>query len=182
MRVSCLNLEAGGWAALNPALASIIRSESVKKPLCVRLVQSARPPREIFTDLSIERRAGLLLEIDVRERLPVGVADDEAGVGFSRRPLKSATPTFCWSMACRRIPSTASSTRSSKRGSGRDWQASTIREMSREMAAPACWRSQQRSSCWPRFPQCDISTGTVIDSMKLRVMPPSTNSRNREWP
>ena len=30
--------------------------------------------------------------------------------------------------------------------------------------------------------QCDISTGTVIDRKMLRVTPPSTNSRSREWP
>ena len=30
--------------------------------------------------------------------------------------------------------------------------------------------------------QCDISTGTVIDSRMPRVAPPSTNSRRREWP
>ena len=31
-------------------------------------------------------------------------------------------------------------------------------------------------------PQCDISTGTVIDASISRVTPPSTNSRRREWP
>jgi len=31
-------------------------------------------------------------------------------------------------------------------------------------------------------PQCAINTGTVIDSRIPRVAPPSTNSRNLEWP
>src|SRR6516162_2562248 len=30
--------------------------------------------------------------------------------------------------------------------------------------------------------QCDMSTGTVIVRNMLRVTPPSTNSRKREWP
>jgi len=30
--------------------------------------------------------------------------------------------------------------------------------------------------------QCDINTGAVIDRKMLRVTPPSTNSRKREWP
>jgi hypothetical protein len=30
--------------------------------------------------------------------------------------------------------------------------------------------------------QCDINTGTVILRTMLRVTPPSTNSRKREWP
>jgi hypothetical protein len=55
------------------ALASIIRAESVKKPFpkarCASLIPSAKPPRR------------LVLELDVGKRLPVGVADDEAGSG-----------------------------------------------------------------------------------------------------
>ena len=30
--------------------------------------------------------------------------------------------------------------------------------------------------------KCDINTGAVIDFMMSKVMPPSTNSRSREWP
>lgn len=33
-----------------------------------------------------------------------------------------------------------------------------------------------------RQPQCDIRTGTVMASSRLRVAPPSTSSRRREWP
>ena len=33
-----------------------------------------------------------------------------------------------------------------------------------------------------RCRQCDMRTGTVIDVRMLRVTPPQTNSRNREWP
>ncbi len=31
-------------------------------------------------------------------------------------------------------------------------------------------------------PQCDISTGSVIDASTVRVAPPITSSRQREWP
>ena len=33
-----------------------------------------------------------------------------------------------------------------------------------------------------RLAQCDINTGAVIVRNMLRVTPPSTNSRKREWP
>jgi len=38
-------------------------------------------------------------------------------------------------------------------------------------------RLPRRQGC-----QCDINTGTVIDSKRPSVAPPSTNSRRREWP
>ena len=44
---------------------------------------------------------------------------------------------------------------------------------------------QGRNSPRPKvaFPdQCDISTGTVIESNMLRVTPPRIRSCNREWP
>jgi hypothetical protein len=32
------------------------------------------------------------------------------------------------------------------------------------------------------IPQCDISTGVVIRSNRPRLVPPSNDSRSREWP
>ena len=40
----------------------------------------------LVSSLAAERRPSLILEIHVGERLPVGVADDEGGVGFLDGP------------------------------------------------------------------------------------------------
>ena len=39
-----------------------------------------------------------------------------------------------------------------------------------------------RKECWLDVGQCDIKTGTVMLDNKVRLTPPSTISRNREWP
>lgn len=43
-------------------------------------------------------------------------------------------------------------------------------------------RSAQQAKARSRPTQCDISTGNVIDCSTVRLAPPSTSSRPREWP
>ena len=45
-----------------------------------------------------------------------------------------------------------------------------------------CSENRPCSQRCKAFPQCDMSTGTVIDRKMVRVTPPSTNSRKRAWP
>ena len=45
-----------------------------------------------------------------------------------------------------------------------------------------CSESRLRSQRCKTFPQCDMSTGAVIDRKMVRVTPPNTNSRQRAWP
>jgi hypothetical protein len=67
-----------------------------------QLGEVRRHPPGLVAGEEVRRRAtaGLVLEVDVGERLPVGIADDEAGVGFLSGPGRREAACGCSRSDC----------------------------------------------------------------------------------